>query len=60
MKTRQEWIEEAMEWKGYTYEEILAACQDIEKDIIAWHEKGLFEESTAEEYAKRLYEEVEK
>ena len=49
-----------MEWKGYTYEEILAACQDIEKDIVAGYEEGLYAESTAEEYAKRLYEEVEK
>lgn len=59
MKTREQWNDEALNFKGYTYEEILATCQDIEKDIIDWHEEGLFEERNAEEYAKRLYEALE-
>lgn len=39
MKTREAWKEEALNFKGYTYEQILAVCQDIEKDIIDGHEE---------------------
>lgn len=59
MKTRLEWQEEAVEFKGYTFEEILAVCKSAEDTIVEGYENGLFEEKNAEEYARRLWEEIE-
>lgn len=59
MKTRLDWQEEAAELKGYAYEEVLAVCKSIEDTIVEGYENVLFEEKNAEEYAKRLWEEIE-
>lgn len=59
MKQRYEWQEEAAEFKGYTFEEVLAVCKSAEEHIVEGYEDGLFEEKNSEEYAKRLWEEIE-
>jgi len=59
MKTRLEWQEEAEEFKGSTFEEVLEVCKSAEEHIVEGYEDGLFEEKNAEEYAKRLWEEIE-
>ena len=59
MKTRLEWQEEAPEFKGYAFEDILEVCKSVEDSIVEGYENGLFEEKNAEEYAKRLWEEIE-
>lgn len=59
MKTILEWQEEAEEFKGSTFEEVLEVCKSVEDGIVEGYENGLFEEKNAEEYAKRLWEEIE-
>lgn len=58
MKTRLEWQEEAEGFRGYTFEEILAVCESVEDSIVEGYESGHYEEKNAEEYAKRLCEEI--
>ena len=59
MKTRLSWQEEEAEFKGYSFDEVLEVCKSVEDNIVSGYEKGLFEEKNAEEYAKRLWEEIE-
>lgn len=60
MKTNLDWNEEALEFVGYTYEEILAVCESVKEGIIAGYEEGLYEESTVEEYAQTLFDAVQR
>lgn len=59
-KSLLDWSDEALEFKGWSFEEVLECCRSVEKEIIEGHEKGLYKEKNAFEYAKRLYEDVER
>lgn len=59
-KSLLDWADEALEFTGWNFEEILECCRSVEKEIIKGHEEGLYEEKNAFEYASRLYEDVER
>lgn len=59
-KSLLDWSDEALEFKGWSFEEVVECCQSVEKEIIKGHQEGRYEEKNALEYAKRLYEDVER
>lgn len=59
-KTRLDWAEEAKEFEGWSFDDALKCCQSAEKSIVEGYEEGRYEEKTAFEYARRLYEDVER
>ena len=52
--------DEALEFKDWTFDEVLECCRSVEVSIIKGHEEGWYKEKNAFEYASRLYEDIER